>query len=131
MSSVPRSTLYEANNLNNFSRGNNLSLTYQLGANWEIVKDLRLRASFTYDRMESMTEKYVSPFSSAITDGLENNSVEQLYRRGSYDKAEHDDIEILRHGQPLLPEKFPDGTPCRPYSAARSKRTTPKATAIR
>ena len=78
--------LYEANNLNNFSRGNNLSLTYQLGANWEIVKDLRLRASFTYDRMESMTEKYVSPFSSAITDGLENNSVEQLYRRGSYDK---------------------------------------------
>ena len=79
--------LYEANNLNNFSRGNNLSLSYQLGANWEIVKDLRLRGSFTYDRKESTTEKYVSPFSSAITDGRENNSIEQLYRRGSYDKG--------------------------------------------
>lgn len=79
--------LYEANNLNNFSRGNSLSLSYQLGANWEIVKDLRLRGEFTYDRQESMTEKYVSPFSSAITDGLENNSIEQLYRRGSYNKG--------------------------------------------
>lgn len=78
--------LYEANNLNNFSGGNSLSLSYQLGANWEIVKDLRLKGEFTYDRQENMTEKYVSPFSSAITDGLENNSIEQLYRRGSYDK---------------------------------------------
>ena len=79
--------LYEANNLNNFSRGNNLSLTYQLGANWEIVKDLRLRGEFSYNRQEKISEKYVSPFSSAITDGLENNSIEQLYRRGSYNKS--------------------------------------------
>ena len=78
--------LYEANNLNNFSRGNNLSLTYQLGANWEIVRDLRLRGEFSYNRQEKVSERYVSPFSSAITDGLDNNSIEQLYRRGSYDK---------------------------------------------
>lgn len=78
--------LYEANNLNNFSRGNNLSLTYQLGANWEIIRDLRLRGEFSYNRQEKVSERYVSPFSSAITDGLDNNSIEQLYRRGSYDK---------------------------------------------
>ena len=78
--------LYEANNLNNFSRGNNLSLTYQLGANWEIVRDLRLRGEFSYNRQEKVSERYVSPSSSAITDGLDNNSIEQLYRRGSYDK---------------------------------------------
>lgn len=78
--------LYEANNLNNFSRGNNLSLTYQLGANWEIVRDLRLRGEFSYNRQEKVSERYVSPFSSAITDGLDNNSIEQLYRRGSYDR---------------------------------------------
>lgn len=78
--------LYEAKYLNNFSRGNNLNLSYQLGANWEIVDNLRLKGEFTYGRQEVMTEKYVSPFSSAITDGLTNNSVEQLYRRGSYVK---------------------------------------------
>ncbi len=78
--------LYEANYLNNFSRGSNLSLSYQLGVNWEIIKDLRLRGSFTYNRQEKVSEKYVSPFSSAVTDAMEDNSIEQLYRRGSYNK---------------------------------------------
>lgn len=76
--------LYEATQLNNYSRGNNLSLSYQLGANWELIDNLRLRASFTYDRRQKRTEEYVSPLSSAINDGLESNSIEQLYRRGSY-----------------------------------------------
>lgn len=81
--------LYEANYLNNFSRGDNLSLSYQLGANWEIVDNLRLRGSFTYDRQERMSEKYVSPFSAAATEDETtiNNSIEQLYRRGSYEKT--------------------------------------------
>lgn len=81
--------LYEANYLNNFSRSNNLSLSYQLGVNWEIVDNLRLRGSFTYDRQEKTGEKYISPFSSAATEDEEtiNNSIEQLYRRGSYNKT--------------------------------------------
>ena len=80
--------------------------------------------------MESMTEKYVSPFSSAITDGLENNSVEQLYRRGSYDKQNTTTSKYYGMVNLSYLKSF-DGTPCRPYSAARSRRTTPKATAIR
>ncbi len=76
--------LYEAEHLNNFSRGHSLGLTYQLGLNWEIVDNLRVRGSFTYNRQEQNSEKYVSPFSSAVSDGLEDNSVEQIYRRGSY-----------------------------------------------
>lgn len=78
--------LYEAEHLNSFSRGHNLGLTYQPGLNWEIVDNLRVRGSFTYNRQEQTSEKYVSPFSSAISDGLDNNSIEQLYRRGSYNR---------------------------------------------
>lgn len=78
--------LYEAEHLNNFSRGHNLGMTYQLGLNWEIVDNLRVRGAFTYSRQEQLAEKYVSPFSSAISDGQENNSIEQLYRRGSYNR---------------------------------------------
>ena len=123
--------LYEANNLNNFSRGNNLSLTYQLGANWEIVRDLRLRGEFSYNRQEKVSERYVSPFSSAITDGLDNNSIEQLYRRGSYDKNNATSTSYYGKASLSPIRRVSPATPYRPYWAAKSKRTTPKATAIR
>ena len=80
--------LYEATELNSFSSGESMSVSYQLGANWEIIDDLRLRASFTYNRNQSKNENYVSPLTSSFINDDSGNSIYDIYRRGSYDSAQ-------------------------------------------
>ncbi len=80
--------LYEATQLNSYSRGESMSVSYQLGANWEIIEDLRLRANFTYNRNQTKNENYVSPMTSSFVTGDADNSIEDIYRRGSYDATQ-------------------------------------------
>lgn len=81
--------LYEATKLNSFSGNDATTASYRMGANWEIIPDLRAQASFMVDYTETNTQKYVSPVTSSVINDKDNsgNTIDHIYRRGSYNAS--------------------------------------------
>ena len=81
-----QSPVYEAKYLNSFSKAEVASVTNNLGINWLILPELRLKGTFSLEYDFSRGDAYVSPASFAYINNNDNSSTnpDVLYRRGRY-----------------------------------------------
>ena len=85
--------LYEGAYTNSFNKTETTQLSYQFGLNWEIIRDLRLRASFGVSKNHTQNDVYSSPLSELFSDYLNipggttsasGFDIDKLYKRGKY-----------------------------------------------
>ena len=81
-----QSPVYEAKYLNSFSKNEGANVTNNLGINWLILPELRLKGAFSLGYDFSRGDAYVSPASFAYINNNDNSSTnpDVLYRRGRY-----------------------------------------------
>ena len=81
-----QSPVYEAKYLNSFSKNEGANVTNNLGINWLILPELRLKGGFSLGYDFSRGDAYVSPASFAYINNNDNSSTnpDVVYRRGRY-----------------------------------------------
>lgn len=81
-----QSPVYEAKFLNSFSKNEGANVTNNLGINWLILPELRLKGAFSLGYDFSRGDAYVSPASFAYINNNDNSSTnpDVIYRRGRY-----------------------------------------------